>query len=230
MIFFDWGDTLATWAIPWREMWATALAESGHPVEPARLRAALQPAEDWLEAHIYEYAGRTREMWRAHDGIMLRELGIPDPDGSLAGSFERSRLWDRWLRLFPEVPEALDDLRTRGYALGIVSNNTDDILHRIRTTALTGAFRWITYSQEAGAEKPDPAIFRLALSRAGVTAAEAVHVGDQVPADVVGARAAGLTPILVDRKGDRPAADCWRVRDLREIAALLESRPPPAGP
>jgi putative hydrolase of the HAD superfamily len=56
-------------------------------------------------------------------------------------------------------------------------------------------------SAEAGARKPDPAIFSAALELAGCEAAEALHVGDTEEEDVAGARAAGIRPLLIDREG-----------------------------
>ena len=66
-----------------------------------------------------------------------------------------------------------------------------------------------------GVEKPDPRIFHLALERAGVAAAEAVYVGDLYSVDVVGARAAGLSAILMD-----PGA-CWGSRDCPSVPTAL---------
>ena len=55
-------------------------------------------------------------------------------------------------------------------------------------------------SAEVGAAKPDRVIFARALELAGVDAGAAVHAGDSVEADVLGARAAGIAPVLVDRR------------------------------
>jgi putative hydrolase of the HAD superfamily len=60
----------------------------------------------------------------------------------------------------------------------------------------------VVSSAEAGALKPDPAIFALALDLAGCEPEEALHVGDTVEEDVEGARAAGVRALLVDREGD----------------------------
>ena len=63
----------------------------------------------------------------------------------------------------------------------------------------------VVTSAEAGAPKPDPAIFRLALTRLGVSPERALHVGDS-PADEEGAHAAGMQ--------FRPAPLADAVRDL----------------
>jgi HAD superfamily hydrolase (TIGR01509 family) len=110
-------------------------------------------------------------------------------------------------------------LKGQGYGLGIISNNNDDLRKQLIMLELSGYFDSVTYSQEAGANKPDPTIFQLALKRAGCSPNEAVHVGDSYEKDVLGARRIGIMPILVDRDDHHSEADCLRIRDLREVDA-----------
>jgi FMN phosphatase YigB (HAD superfamily) len=96
--------------------------------------------------------------------------------------------------VFEAVGGATDACRAlaeAGLRLAVVSNwdvGLHDQLARLGLTAIIGE---VVTSAEAGAPKPDPAVFRLALSRLGVTPSRAVHVGD-APADEEGARAAGV--------------------------------------
>jgi putative hydrolase of the HAD superfamily len=69
-------------------------------------------------------------------------------------------------------------------------------------------------SAEVGVAKPDPAIFRRALELVGVDARDAWHVGDTPEADIEGARAAGLRPILIAREGGADA-------DVHSLAELI---------
>jgi FMN phosphatase YigB (HAD superfamily) len=62
-------------------------------------------------------------------------------------------------------------------------------------------------------------LFEIALTRAGAERESTVHIGDFYQVDVVGARAAGIRPVLLDQAGLRPDADCPRVSSLREFAA-----------
>jgi len=78
----------------------------------------------------------------------------------------------------------------------------------------------IVHSAGAGAAKPDPRPFQIALERLSLTAAECVHVGDDPVNDGEGASAAGLRAILVDRAGEGGAGQ--RVRSLVEVPAMLE--------
>jgi len=69
--------------------------------------------------------------------------------------------------------------------------------------------------------KPDPAIFRLALEALRVAPEATIHVGDTPAADVAGALAAGVRPVLVDPYDLHPDAECTRVTGLDGIVELL---------
>jgi putative hydrolase of the HAD superfamily len=128
--------------------------------------------------------------------------GAPDLRGALLASLR--------FRPYPEVADALAGLRAAGLRLIVVSNwdvSLHDVLER---TGLRGLVDAVVISAELGVAKPDPAIFRAALDRLGASAADAMHVGDSVEADVAGARAAGLEAVLVARNGGQ-APDGVRV-------------------
>jgi putative hydrolase of the HAD superfamily len=72
-----------------------------------------------------------------------------------------------------------------------------------------------------GVEKPDPRIFHLACERGGVTCDEAVHVGDVYEIDVLGARAAGVHPLLIDPDGLHADADCERIPAITDLPRWL---------
>ena len=75
-----------------------------------------------------------------------------------------------------------------------------------------------------GVAKPDPRIFAIALERLGVAAEHTIHVGDTPAADVDGAIAAGVTPVLVDPYDDHRELDVVKVRSLADVVELLASR------
>ena len=81
----------------------------------------------------------------------------------------------------------------------------------------------VVCSSHAGSAKPDPAIFAAALAALGVPAPATLHVGDEPVADVQGARAAGLSAILVCRSGAPPVlpADVATIASLGQLPALL---------
>ena len=87
--------------------------------------------------------------------------------------------------------------------------------------ACSTQFEFVIDSGEVGVEKPDPRIFQIALDRMGVTAADALYVGDLYEVDVVGARAAGLDVVLLDPYGVHADRDVRRSRSLEELADVL---------
>jgi putative hydrolase of the HAD superfamily len=89
------------------------------------------------------------------------------------------------------VGEALGRLRSAGLALACVSNWDISLHGHLDRAGLSGYFTEIVSSAEAGAAKPDPAVFEVALERLGVQAERALHVGDG-DTDRDGAAAAGL--------------------------------------
>jgi putative hydrolase of the HAD superfamily len=191
-------------------------------VEPERVWQAHQEADRVFGPQIYDFVGRMKGFWTMFDRFILSKLGIADPGDRLAraiaDTFEKLDL----LQTFPETRSALEGLRQRGYRLGIISNAIDDLLVHLDRLDLIKFFDSITLSQEARAEKPDPAIFRLALERARCAPYEAVHVGNDYECDVVGARGVGITPVLIDRDDRYPRADCLRIRNLTELRPLLD--------
>ena len=113
---------------------------------------------------------------------------------------------------YPEVTGVLADLESRGLKLGLVSN-FDRRLHAVLDhLGLAGFFAKVIISSEVGIDKPDPAIFRLALDTLAARPAEAVHVGDDPKCDW-GATAAGLRVFELRRPENT----------LRDVIAWLET-------
>jgi putative hydrolase of the HAD superfamily len=122
---------------------------------------------------------------------------------------------------FADARPALAAARARGQRLVVVSNwdvSLHDVLRKLELEPLLDA---ILTSAGAGARKPEPAIFEQALALAGVTPGLAVHVGDSLEEDVVGARAAGIEPVLVRRDGGPSIAGVRTISSLAEIAGLV---------
>ena len=146
---------------------------------------------------------------------MLREaLDRPELDlGALTDTLLEAIRYER----FPDAVPALRALRAAGLKL-VAASNWDVSLHeQLDRTGLSGLLDGALSSAEVGAPKPDPEIFVRALALAGARPDEAWHVGDDVEADVGGALAAGLEPVLIDRDGNLQAPP-----GVRRIASLAE--------
>jgi len=143
----------------------------------------------------------------------------------LRGLWERSFLWSEPL---PWAADGLAAIAATGVPIVVVSNADGTVARLLAELGLLQVgpgpgveVAAVVDSGAVGVAKPDPGIFHLALDLVGVTAERAVHVGDAYQYDVLGARAAGVHPVLVDPLDLRPDADVDRVASLVDVAALL---------
>ena len=156
--------------------------------------------------------------------------GVPssDLDSAVATLLEEFGRGDIWTREIPGARAALRGLAERGLKVAVVSNADGTVEQQLRDDAFcqvgAGAGVEVTAvldSTIVGVAKPDPAIFQLALGLLDVPAGRAIHVGDTPSADVTGARAAGVRPVLVDPYDLHADVDCVRVASLGGVLELL---------
>jgi FMN phosphatase YigB (HAD superfamily) len=118
---------------------------------------------------------------------------------------------------FDDVVPALRALRAGGASL-VVASNWDWSLHEVLSrVGLRGLVDGVVTSAEVGMRKPGALVFERALEIAGVRAGRAIHVGDSYDEDVLGARAAGVEPVLIRRDGARVCSDVRTVSSLSEL-------------
>ncbi len=115
---------------------------------------------------------------------------------------------------------------SRRYRLGLVSNFDDDATARriLERHGVAGYFDSILVSEGFGRRKPHPSIFEASLGELGVTAADAVFVGDSYALDVIGARGVGMRVVQISHKEPDPTWDPQpdaRIRELPELLAIL---------
>jgi putative hydrolase of the HAD superfamily len=129
-----------------------------------------------------------------------------------------------WRVPFAQAAETLAGLRARGLRTAVVSNADGRVEALLRGAGLGPHLELVVDSHFEGVEKPDPEIFHRALSRLGVRAERAIYVGDIYAIDVLGARAAGLAPVLIDAVGAYPDVDCPRIESLSELLDRIPRR------
>lgn len=175
------------------------------------------------ELHLQLLAGRltVAEARQQRFERLLAPYGV---SAAAAGGIGESHYahYRRLRRVLPGAAELLQALAP-DYQLGIVSNNRlaeqQDKLQQLGLRALLPV---LVTPEEAGAAKPAPRIFEVALARLGVGPAEAVLVGDSWPADVVGALAAGIRPVWLNRTGAvAPQPGVAELRSLQPLAHAL---------
>jgi putative hydrolase of the HAD superfamily len=120
----------------------------------------------------------------------------------------------------PDVFDVLQELRAAGFLLGIVSNRNHPLDEELRNFGLDDYIDFNLTAGEANSWKPDPGIFVEAILRLQVSPAEVLYVGDNYYADVIGARSAGLRPVLLDPDGVFPEVECEVIHALHDLINL----------
>ncbi len=167
--------------------------------------------------------GRTSGAWRDYFHSILGRAGVcADEQGSLIDAlWEAHQRVGLWTVAAERGPRTVRELKRRGYRLGVVSNAEGNVARDLDAAGYRGAFDAVIDSHVVGLEKPDPAIFALALERIGSQAEHAIFVGDVPSVDVEGARAAGIVPVLLDRLGAFPDVAATRLGALEELLPRL---------
>jgi putative hydrolase of the HAD superfamily len=122
----------------------------------------------------------------------------PPSQTFFAQLYDRFASPDAW-RIFSDVMPTLDALAARGLKLGVISNWDERLRPLLKRLKLADYFEIIVVSREVRASKPAAAIFRHAVRKLGLPAGAVLHVGDSLSMDVRGARAAGLSALLLKR-------------------------------
>ena len=203
---------------------ARLLEARGVPAPLESLSRAESIARTAIDRRVRE-GGRTSEAWRDYFRILLAQVGTPAAE--VEGIIDR--LWDAhqrsglWTRAIEGAPATVRALQEKGYRLGVVSNAEGRVARDLDNAGYAALFETVVDSHLVGVEKPDPAIFRIALERMGLQAETTVFVGDVPSVDVAGARAAGLAPILLDRHDLYRDVTVPRLRSITELPAFLSS-------
>lgn len=169
--------------------------ETHCPAVPEKFTA--QAALELREQIIAKHADRCHDfrfLRRSVLGHMFDACGYPHD--RLEGAFEVFDRFRNHVELYPDVLPALDALATDYRLIAVTNGNAD-----LQAIGIRHLFDDVVSAAEVGAAKPAREIFDEAVRRAGVTHGEALHVGDHPECDVEGARAAGLTPVWMNRAG-----------------------------
>jgi putative hydrolase of the HAD superfamily len=188
----------------------------------AELSASESIARTTIDRRVRE-GGRSSDAWRDYFRILLTRVGAP-PDGTeeiidtLAEAHERVGLWTVAIE---DAVATVRALKTSGRRLGVVSNAEGRVERDLNGAGFEGLFETVVDSHLVGVEKPDPEIFRIAMERMGVNPETAIFLGDVPSVDVAGARAAGLTAVLLDRHDLYASVDAPRLRSIAELPGWL---------
>lgn len=125
--------------------------------------------------------------------------------------------------LFSNALEILDYLRTKGYALHLITNGFDTVQHnKLKYSGLTPYFEAVITSEASNSLKPNKAIFDYAFNKTGAAPSESIMLGDDIEADIEGARNAGIDQVFVNHKQiTEPVNATYTVSSLIELKNIF---------
>lgn len=231
-IIYDAGGTLLLGRPTIDELCDIAFDEFGVYIEPDQLRTAMPDVGGFFHERrehdglgAYDSDERARNFWREYYLEAFRRAGIEHQDEVLSALALRLNDWyseaGQW-QVYDDALIALEEGSRRGLVQGVISDWGTDLLAILADLGITRYFDFVVVSAIVGRAKPSPEIFRYALERGNLLAAECVYVGDSYIADVLGARVSGLLPVLVDRKGHNRTFDCITVPALDTLFEALD--------
>jgi putative hydrolase of the HAD superfamily len=171
--------------------------------------------------------GAEERDWIEYDRAYVRTIGVNGDDlAEAAVVLGHSRIAALWRWPIPDSSTALAELSAVGTPLGVVSNASGQIEAVLLRSGVCQVgpgsgveVRCVVDSSVVGVAKPDPRIFdHAAVHFPDIDRNRIAYVGDSVRMDVIGARAAGLHPILLDPFDDHPDAEFDRIASLGELA------------
>jgi putative hydrolase of the HAD superfamily len=164
-----------------------------------------------------------REWWRDRVRETFAPHGkFPDFDAYFDALFAHFANPGHWIADLEAAP-MLQRLKIDGLKLGVISNFDFRLYRILDGLDLTRYFDSITISSEAGYAKPRREVYDAALARAGVTAGEAMHVGDSEHLDFAPAAALGMAAVLIDRETRQAAPSvAGRTARICSLASVIE--------
>ena len=149
---------------------------------------------------------------------LLKEHGIKDNLEERALALH-NELWCNSNILFDETIEVMEYFKSRGYKMGVISDTSPSLQLSLEKLGLGKYFDSYTCSDLAGAMKPDPIIYNIALDSLGVKAEESIYVDDyDVESD--GARNLGFLSFHIVRNAEKQNE--WDISSLKEIIDYIE--------
>ncbi len=239
IVFFDIGDTLIRVDPAWTGAYLAAATSWGLDVDGNALAKAFATAlgEGLWDSHgpFEATPEASYQRIKQFDVRAMALLGYRDlPDSfyrHLGQFFEQRAAW----HVFADAHPVLEALTAAGIRRAVISNWVWVLPELLHDLQLAHPFETIVASARVGYVKPQREIFAHAIELTGVRPDRAVHVGDNPDADVAGASALGIRPVLLDRaarySGGLPGRpDVPVVADLYGLLPLLgvEVQPAPA--
>jgi HAD superfamily hydrolase (TIGR01549 family) len=212
-------------------MVSTGLGEDQHLTDE-RIVAATKAPNDWLTKYMIEnnvgmHWQPDNNQWLEYDRILLEQLGIADQEHTV---LEYQKRWDEFHEAAtPELMEGciegLEELKNRGFKLGVASNRFKNPTQVLETSKISHFFDAIEYTGVPGYRKPSPYMLLMVAAAFGTNPQRCVYVGNIVEYDVVSATRAGMIPILLTwcdpDEEEKVTADTVVIEHISDLLEIL---------
>jgi len=231
-VFFDLDGTLRHSIPTGGEVFNQYVASLGFSyTEEDRLRALRWEHQYWasstdLRDDLLAHSADTENFWIEYSRRRLLALGATlEWAGEVAAraSAHMGEMYKPESVVYEDVRRTLPTLREAGYVLAVISNRDRPFQDVLESHNLSEFFPYSLAGGEVDVYKPEPGIVEHALKQMKVTASETVYVGDNYYADILGARRAGLQPVLYDPEHIFPEADCVTIRSFDELIPVIQA-------
>ena len=226
-VIFDAAGTLVGRDSPdfFEEFFVVAAGELGAAITLDQVKAALSKAME--EPRFRKSDGRmstpeqTRRYFLDLYAHVFKTAGI---EGDLLPGLQKyyDRFQDgRYLDVYGDVRPTLEKLKDRGVRLGVLSNWSEHLSLVLERHSLDRYFSFLVVSAEAGCEKPDEQIFRVAVDRAETPIDRILYIGDYPEEDILPAERVGLDALLIDRYDKYGRYRLPSIRQLTDVPGLI---------
>ena len=225
-VLFDYGNTLVQvreGATVLRE----CLADLAYVVDSSLASKGMEVLKErWRERHAALSRGQrwTEEIRLDCYKTAISAIGLNGELDVIAKGIDR-----RWASrekggVYEDVRPTLDILVEMDLSLGILSQTKmtgSQLKEELMAFDIARYFSVVLTSEDLGYDKPDPRFFDEGSRMIGLKNAELWYVGNRYHEDVVGARNAGLTPVLIERRPGHKSRDCISLPALLSLPPLL---------
>jgi putative hydrolase of the HAD superfamily len=228
-VCFDAAGTLFDTVRPIGESYASLANRYGMEVSALgieeRFRSCFSksPPLAFREAHAQQLKDLERGWWKDLVRRIFEPYGpFPRFEDCFAELFTHFSKAESWA-LFPDTQETLAALKRRGLILQVISNFDSRVIGILDGLGIASWFDSVVFSSQVGYAKPAPEIFHHALGMHHLKAQQAMHVGDSLINDALGASQAGLRAVWLNRNGSAAPQSLPQVRSLKEIVSLCRA-------
>ncbi|MBN2565419.1 MAG: HAD family hydrolase [Candidatus Eisenbacteria bacterium] len=222
-VFFDAGNTLL---FPDYDIYRGICAKLGVGVTHEQTVRAEAAARSAFDAAVASSPGaEVHGFWPVYYTPFYEILGVPQetiPDAIELTRNANDEGLGIWKIPAEELDWTLDELSRRDIVVGIISNSDGRLEWRLDQLGILARFEFVIDSAVVGASKPNPEIFRDALRRSSLRSDQTIYVGDYYEVDVIGARSAGILPVLLDPVMAYENVDCRVITRLRDLLPLVD--------